>query len=83
MKIRIHPHARMRMRERGATAAQIHATISRGRATAAKFGRTKFLRVFPFNALWNAKRFAHQQIEAFAVTIPGGWLVITVIVKYF
>jgi hypothetical protein len=69
--------------KRRATAAQIHATITGGRATAAKFGRTKFRRVFPFNASWNAKRYAHQQIEAFAVTIPGGWLVITVIVKYF
>ena len=81
--IQIHSHARQRMRERGATAAQVRQTVLKGNATPAKFGRTEFRKVFAFNALWNGKHFSRKQIEAFAAKIPGGWMVVTVIVKYF
>jgi hypothetical protein len=83
MIVRIHPHARQRMRERGATTAEIQQTIDSGVAAPVKFGRTRFRRVFSFSALWNGKHFASKQIDAFAAKIPGGWLVVTVIVKYF
>jgi hypothetical protein len=83
VKIRIHPHAGQRIRERGATVAQVRETVLKGSRTAAKFGRTKFRRVYPFGKKWNGKQFANQQIDAFAATIPHGWLVVTVIVKYF
>jgi hypothetical protein len=48
----------------------------------AKFGRTGFRRNFPFDGEWNGKRYATKQIEAYAVE-EEGWLVITVIVKFF
>jgi hypothetical protein len=83
MKLRIHPHARQRMWERGATVEDIRLTIASGRAILAKFGRTQFRRVFSFNSVWNGKKYARRQIDAFAVKITEGWLVITVIVKYF
>jgi hypothetical protein len=83
MKIRIHPHAAQRIRERGATAGQVRQTVTMGTRSPAKLGRTKFLRVFAFGRTWNGKWYPKQQIEAFATTIPDGWLVVTVIVKYF
>jgi hypothetical protein len=83
MKIRIHPHAAQRIRERGTTVAQVRETVLTGSRAAAKFGRTKFSRVYPFGKRWNTKHYANQQIEAFAATMPDGWLVVTVIVKYF
>ena len=71
------------MRERGATAAEVRMTLTNGRVMAAKFGRTGFRHVFAFNAQWNGKYFASKQIDAFAAKIPSGWIVISVIVKYF
>jgi Domain of unknown function (DUF4258) len=83
MKVRIHPHARQRMWERGATTEDIRQTIASGRVIPAKFGRTRFRRVFTFDSVWNGKKYARRQIDAYAVKITDGWLVITVIVKYF
>jgi hypothetical protein len=83
MKIAIHPHAAQRMRERGATAAQVRQTVSSGHPTPAKFGRIRFHHVFPFDRMWNGKRYARRQIDALAVKMRDGWLVVTIIVKYF
>jgi hypothetical protein len=83
MKIQIHPHAAQRIRERGATVRQVRETVANGKRSAAKFGRTKFRQVFAFGRRWNGKHYVKQQIEAFAATIPDGWLVVTVVVKYF
>jgi hypothetical protein len=83
MIVQIHPHARQRMRERGATADQVRRTILIGHSTPAKFGRTQFSQVFSFNASWNGKFYARKRIDAFAAKIPRGWIVITLIVRYF
>ena len=83
MNVRIHPHALQRMRERGATVTQVRQTVQTGRAAPAKFGRIRFRLTFAFNATWNRKRFARKQIDAFAARIRNGWIVITVIVKYY
>ena len=83
MKIQIHPHAAQRIRERGATVAQVRETVTKGDQSVAKFGRMKFRRVFAFGRRWNGKPYARQQIETFAATMTDGWLVVTVIVKYF
>ena len=48
----------------------------------AKFGRTGFRRNFFFHGEWLGPRYATKQVEAYAVE-EDGWLVITVIVKYF
>jgi hypothetical protein len=81
--IRLHPHARDRLRERGATEAEGSATIEQGERFAAKFGRTGFRRNFPIAGVWRGRHYASKQIEAYAVRERDGWLVITVIVKYF
>ena len=83
MKIRIHPHAQQRMRERGATAKQVRETVLKGTAAPAKFGRTRFRRNFAFGRTWSGKRYARRPIDAFATKIRDGWLVVTVIVRYF
>jgi hypothetical protein len=80
--VRLHPHAQGRLSERGATQEEVIATVEAGERFTAKFDRTGFRRNFPFNALWNGKYYANKQIEAFAVD-ENGWLVITVIVKYY
>ena len=83
MKIKIHPHARQRMRERGASASQVRETVLHGTSTPAKFERTRFRRTFAFNGIWNGRRYTRRQIDAFATRIRDGWLVITIIVRYF
>lgn len=82
MSVRIHPHARERMAERGATEAEVIATVEDGERFPAKFGRTGFRRNFAFEGERSGRRYRTKQVEAFAVQ-EDGWLVITVIVKYF
>lgn len=82
MSVRIHPHARDRMGERGATETEVVATVAGGERFPAKYGRTGFRRNFPFDSEWNGRRFAVKQVEAYAID-EDGWLVITVVVKYF
>ena len=82
MNIRLHPHARDRITERGATEAEVVATVEHGEPFPAKFGRTGFRRNFAYNGLWRGIPYATKQVEAYAVP-EDGWLVITVIVKFF
>lgn len=82
MTIKLHPHARDRLQERGATEEEVVATIQHGESFSAKHGRTGFRRNFPIEGEWNGRHFSTKQIEAYAVN-EGDWLVITVIVKFF
>lgn len=82
MSVRLHPHALDRLAERGATESEVVATVESGEWFPAKFGRTGFRSNFRFDGEWNGKRYATRQIEAYAVE-EDGWLVITVIVKFF
>jgi len=82
VSVRLHPHAVARLAERGATEAEVIATVEGGERFAAKFGRTGFRRNFPFGDVWRDRTFATKQVEAYAVQ-EQGWLVITVIVKYY
>jgi hypothetical protein len=82
MSVRLHPHAQERLRERGASEAEIIATVQHGERFPAKFGRTGFRRNFPFDGEWQGRRYVTKQIEAYTVD-ENGWLVITVIVKYY
>jgi hypothetical protein len=83
MAIRLHPHARERLAERGATEAEVLATVSQGASFAAKFGRTGFRRNFPFGARWHGRYYANKQVLAYAVQERQAWLVITVVTKFF
>ena len=82
MKIRLHRHARARLQERGATEEEIVATIEGGERFPAKFGRVGFRRNFVYNSTWRGRFFATKQVEAIAVE-EDGWLVITVMVRFF
>lgn len=82
MDIRLHPHARMRLTERGATEAEVIETVRAGEQFPAKFGRTGFRRNFQFDGLWRGREYSTKQVETFAVD-EDGWLVITVIVRYY
>ena len=82
MKLQIHPHARQRMIERGASEAEVTATVEGGERFSAKFGRAGFRRNFPYTGEWRGRRYNTKQVEAYAVD-ENGWLVITVIVRYF
>lgn len=82
MKVRLHSHARDRLLERGATEEEVVATVERGERFAAKHGRTGFRCNFPFGGERNNRQYAAKQIEAYAIE-EDGWLVITVIVKFF
>jgi hypothetical protein len=79
----VRSHALERMIERGATVAEVVATIDTGERFPARFGRIGFRRNFAFGAVRHGRRYATKQIEAFAVLENGEWLVITVLVKYF
>lgn len=81
--VRLHPHARERMTERGATEQEIVATVESGETFPVKFGRTGFRRNFHFDGIWRGRQYATKQIEAIAVKDNNEWMVVTVITKYF
>jgi hypothetical protein len=81
--VKLHQHAQDRLIERGATESEVIATVKQGETFPAKHGRTGFRRNFPFNGLWRGKHYATKQIEAYAIKEDEGWLVITVVVRYF
>ncbi len=76
-------HARQRMEERGATEAEVKATLEQGERFPAKFNRLGFRRNFAFGGMWRNRHCATKQVEIFAVEEDGRWIVVTVIVKYF
>ncbi len=80
--VRIHPHARQRMIERGATEEDVVATVRFGERFPVRFGRVGFRRNFPFEAEWRGRFYRTKQVEVIAVD-EEGWLVITVLVRYF
>jgi hypothetical protein len=81
-EVRLHPHARERAALRGATEEEIIETVLTGEPFPAKFGRSGFRRNFAYNALWRGQQYATKQVEAIAVQ-EDGWLVLTVITRYF
>ncbi len=83
MDVRLHPPARKRMTERGTTEAEVISTVESGERFPAKFGRKGFRRNFVFWQDWLGRRYATKQVEAYAVEEENGWLVVTVLVKYF
>ncbi len=82
MKIQFHSHALERMCERGAEVEEVIETIETGEYFPAKYGRHGFRKTFPFSGLWKGRQYSTKEIEAYAV-LENGWIVITVLVKYF
>ncbi len=83
MAIQIHPHARERMEERGATEEEVIKTMEEGETFPAKFGRTGFRHNFPFQGTWRGKSYRTKQIEAYGVQEGKDWIIITVMTRYF
>ncbi len=83
MAVKLHPHARSRASERGATEAEVIATVEEGERFPVKYGRTGFRRNFPFSGIWGGKHFGVKQVEAYAVEESDDWIVVTVLTKYF
>jgi len=81
--VKLHPHAKARAKERGATEEEVIATVEYGERFAVKFDRAGFRRNFPYNSLWRGRHYANKQIEAIAIRESENWLVITVIVKFY
>jgi len=61
----------------------VAAAIESGERFPAKFGRTGFRRNFAFGREWLGRHYSTKQVETYAVEEVEGWLVITVLVKYF
>jgi hypothetical protein len=83
MAIIIHPHARIRMEERGVTENEVRTAISKGEKFPAKFRRTGFRRTFPFESDRDGKFYNKKQVEVYGVDEEKDFIVITVVVKYF
>ena len=83
MKIRIHPHAKERMKERGASESEVIETVKYGEEFPAKFGRVGYRSNFDFEGIWRGKEYKTKQIEAYASKEGNDIIVITVLVKYF
>jgi hypothetical protein len=83
VKVRFHPHARARLDERGATEEEVILAVEAGEKFGAKFGRAGFRRNLPYNKKWRGKRYDTKQVEVFAVRQYDGWLVISVVTRYF
>ena len=81
--IRLHPHCRQRMHERGVTEEEVAATITGGERFPAKHGRLGFRRNFRFGGIWRGTRYETKQVEVFAVKENDCLLVLTVIARYF
>jgi len=81
--VRLHPHAKERLLERGATEEEVIVTVEKGEIFPAKFGRTGFRRNFFFGAEWRGKWYATKQVEAISIKEDNDWIVVTVITKYF
>ena len=72
MNVRLHPHARQRIKERGATTAEVITAVRHRRMSPAKFGRTRFVQRFPFGRFWKRRRYAFKEIEAIAAPQAKG-----------
>jgi hypothetical protein len=83
MKVTIHPHAAVRMMERGATTEEVIKAVEIGERFPAKYDRTGFRRNFPFQGLWRGRAYATKQIEAYAVLENQEWIVIRLYQKRF
>src|ERR1039457_5486413 len=60
MIVQLTPHAARRLLERGATEAEVVATVENGERFPAKHGRTGFRRNFLFAGLWRGRPYANS-----------------------
>lgn len=63
MPVRIHPHPKERMEERGAVEGEVVAAIGEGEHFPVRFGRTGFRRNFVFESDWRGEYYSNKQVE--------------------
>jgi hypothetical protein len=63
MNVRIHPHARARMLERGATEEEVVTAVTTGERLPAKYGRTGFRRNFAFEGTWQGRAYSTKRLR--------------------
>ena len=83
MTVRLHPHARARLSERGVSELEAVSAIETGARSPAKFGRTRFRWDFPFGSAWRGRHYETKRVDVIAVEDEGGWLILTVIARCF
>ena len=83
MDVRLHPHALERLPERGALEDEVIQTVLSGERFPAKYGRIGYRRNFRYGATWRGRHYETKQVEAYCVWEDGGWLVLSIVTKYF
>lgn len=83
MRIEFHSHALYRIKERGTSQEEVIGTIENGTSLPARLNRTYFTKEYDFNNEWNLKFYLKKNVEVIAVREEWGWLVLTVIVKFY
>jgi hypothetical protein len=79
----IHPHLRIRMRQRGITKEEIEEALSRGKqAEDAKIGTYGKALVFPYNRYWEGKFYEEKEVTVYYKLMEGKLLVLTVKARY-
>lgn len=71
--VRLHPHAKERLIERGATEDEVITTVENGEVFPAKYGRAGFRRNFSFDGIWRDKHYKFKQLEVYAVRENNKW----------
>jgi hypothetical protein len=79
MSVRLHPHAKERLSERGATEEEIITAIETGKRSRQSLDR----RNFAFGGLWKNKVYATKQVEVYAAKEDDDWLAITFVTRFF
>jgi hypothetical protein len=81
--VRLSGHARQQIRFRGGPEQEILETIHGESWTPAEHNRIECRMDFPFNQVWNGKRYATKQVLPIFVEEPNEIIVVTVYVYYF
>lgn len=71
------------MPERGVSEEEIVQTVTEGASRPAKLGRTEFRFEFDYNGVWRGTYYRRKRVTAIAVPANAGWLVLTVIARYY
>lgn len=82
MKVRIDPHTLERAQERGTNAEEIKQVIETGLLLDAKHGRSKKVKVYPFNELRNGKFYEQKRVEVIYTTEGDTFVTVTVYAFY-
>lgn len=83
MAVIFHPHALLRMEERGATADEVIETIEEGRVSHARSGRLKYTMEYAFRGYRGAYCYSKKKVDVYAFPEEEDIIVFTVVVKYF